>query len=146
MISIWVWFSLDYKASLFITDEKLKAIDVLLLSFANAATLLNPHATRVTLLYTMEFDPSGNLLGMTIRVSVTKCVCMCMCRFVCVLVCICACVYVCVCVCVCVCVRACVCACTCACVCLCVFSMRICIVSMHLHLCNSQSSTTVWPG
>ena len=43
---------------------------MLLLSFANAATLLNPHATRVTLLYSMEFDPSGNLLGMTIRVSV----------------------------------------------------------------------------
>ena len=46
---------------------------MLLLSFANAATLLNPHATRVTLLYSMEFDPSGNLLGMTIRVSVSMC-------------------------------------------------------------------------
>ena len=55
---------------LFTTDDKLKAIDVLLLSFANAATLLNPHGTRVTLLYSMEFDPSGNLLGMTIRVSI----------------------------------------------------------------------------
>ena len=48
---------------------------MLLLSFANAATLLNPRATRVTLLYSMEFDPSGNLLGMTIRVSVSIYMC-----------------------------------------------------------------------
>ena len=75
---MWLIFKYDLVCIIrrhFVTDEKLKAIDVLLLSFANAATLLNPHATRVTLLYTMDFDPSGNLLGMTIRVSrIHKCI------------------------------------------------------------------------
>ena len=100
----------------------------------------------------MEFDPSGNLLGMTIRVSMTqmysiRSVCVCVCACVCTysVLYVCACVRLCVRMCVSVCVRMCVC----LCMNLCVNILSVCTyVRMSMYskctfvcLCKSQSST-----
>lgn len=50
-------------------DAKLDAVELLLHSFSSAATFLNPQATRCACLYTLNFDPSGTLVGTSIQVS-----------------------------------------------------------------------------
>ena len=47
--------------------EKFQAAFLLLRYFGSAATYLNPESTRYSGMYTMEFDPVGNLLGATFR-------------------------------------------------------------------------------
>ena len=51
--------------------EKFQAAFLLLRYFGSAATYLNPESTRYSGMYTMEFDPVGNLLGATFRVSLS---------------------------------------------------------------------------
>lgn len=50
-------------------DAKLDAVELLLHSFSSAATFLNPQATRCACLYSLNFDPSGTLVGTAIQVS-----------------------------------------------------------------------------
>lgn len=50
-------------------DAKLDAVELLLHSFSSAATFLNPQATRCACLYSLNFDPSGTLVGTSIQVS-----------------------------------------------------------------------------
>ena len=49
-------------------DAKLDAVELLLHSFSSAATFLNPQATRCACLYSLNFDPSGTLVGTSIQV------------------------------------------------------------------------------
>ena len=51
------------------TDAKLDAVELLLHSFGSAATFLNPQATRCACLYSLDFDPSGTVIGAAVRVS-----------------------------------------------------------------------------
>ena len=51
------------------TDAKLDAAELLLHSFDSAATVLNPQATRCACLYSLDFDPSGTVIGAAVRVS-----------------------------------------------------------------------------
>ena len=99
------------------TDAKLDAVELLLHSFGSAATYLNSQASRCVCLYTLDFDPSGSLLGALVRVRIDV-ICVCVSVKDCVSVCVCVSVKDCVsvCVCVCVCVSVCVCVCACACV------------------------------
>ncbi len=52
------------------SDAKLDAVELLLHSFSSAATFLNPQATRCGCLYSLNFDPSGTIVGAAIQVSV----------------------------------------------------------------------------
>lgn len=47
---------------------KLDAVELLLHSFGSAATFLNSQATRCTCLYSLDFDPSGTIVGASVRV------------------------------------------------------------------------------
>lgn len=51
-----------------IIDAKLDAVELLLHSFSSAATFLNPQATRCASLYSLNFDPSGTIIGASIQV------------------------------------------------------------------------------
>ena len=52
-----------------LTDAKLDAVELLLHSFSSAATYLNPQATRCACLYSLDFDPSGSVVGALVRVG-----------------------------------------------------------------------------